>query len=379
MAAVGRPRVLLLIPHLGGGGAERVTELLARHLCRETYDLHLGMVTQTQGSDATAALQLPVYALGAAKVRTAAVPLLRLVHRLRSSLVLSSMAHLNFLVLGMRPVFPRGTHVVIRQNGMASEAIRAGGLPWPTGMLYRRLYPRADRVICQTDAMTRDLNAQFGISMESMAVLPNPVDFESVHAFEEPRTAATIDPWERAGSGPHLLAVGRLAREKGFDLLLNALEIVRRQFRSADLLLLGAGPEEAGLKSQCAQLGLEGTVRFEGYQARVSAYFPGATLFVLSSRHEGLPNALLEAAAAGLPIAALPAAGGIAELLGMAPGVWLGRDLSDCALAESITAALTALSPGQRFAHSFVEPFRLEHAIPQYEALIDAVLGEACR
>jgi glycosyltransferase involved in cell wall biosynthesis len=373
MAAAGRPRVLLLIPHVGGGGAEQVTELLARHLSREKYDLHLGLVTQRERGDRAASLQLPVFALGADKVRVAALPVLRLVWSLRPDLILSCMAHLNFLVLGMRPLFPSVTRVVVRQNGMASETIRSGGLPLATGALYRLLYPTADRVICQTAAMARDLHVVFDVPSECMRVLPNPVDLAGVYM------PGGCGPWTSTGSGPHLLAVGRLAREKGFDLLLRALAEVRKEFRHADLTILGSGPEEISLKSLRVELGLDEAVRFEGYKPEPAAYFSGTSLFVLSSRHEGLPSALLEAAAAGLPIAASPSAGGVAELLRGQPGVWLARDLSCTALAASIVAALTALNPGQRFVHSFVEPFRLKNAIPQYEALIDAVLDEARR
>jgi len=71
-------------------------------------------------------------------------------------------------------------------------------------------------------------------------------------------------------------------------------------------------------------------------------------LFVLSSRHEGLPNALLEAAAGGLPIVALPASGGIVDLLRDQPGVWLAPEVSTEALADSLRTALRALRPGEK-------------------------------
>ncbi len=95
---------------------------------------------------------------------------------------------------------------------------------------------------------------------------------------------------------------------------------------------------------------------------------------MLPSRHEGLPNALLEAAAAGLPIAALPASGGVVELLRDQPGVWLAPDITAEALAASLLTALRALRPGERFAHPFMEAFRIDRAIQAYERLIDQSL-----
>ena len=150
--------------------------------------------------------------------------------------------------------------------------------------------------------------------------------------------------------------------------------LVRREFPQASLLIAGVGPEEAALKAECHALGLVEAVRFAGYIDRPWTLFPAATLFVLPSRHEGLPNALLEAAAAGLPIVALPASGGVVELLRDQPGVWLAPEISAEALAASLLAALHALRPGERFAHPFIEAFRIDRAIQAYERLIDRTL-----
>ena len=373
-----RPRVLLLIPHLGGGGAERVTTLLARELLREKYDVHLGLMTQKDGGGELGQAGVTVHALGARRVRTAAVKLLRLVRRLEPDLILSGMAHLNFLVLLLRPFFPRRTRVVVRQNSTVSSALAFGGLPLGTRFLYRALYPRADCVICQTDAMAADLAQVSGIPKARMAVLPNPVDVDAVRASVKGARSGG-NALEGNSGGPHLLAIGRLSKEKGFDLLLQALAKVRRHVSSAHATIAGAGQEEEELRSRCSALGLECAVDFAGHVNDLSPHFARATVFVLPSRHEGMPNALLEAAAAGLPIVALPCSQGVIDLLRGRPGVWLAPKISVEALGESLVAALAALDPRQRFAHEFVEPFRLERAIAAYEDVIDAVLNEVGR
>jgi glycosyltransferase involved in cell wall biosynthesis len=308
--------------------------------------------------------------LGASRVRAGAFRLLALVRRLRPQLILSGMFHLNFLVLLLRPFFPRSTRVLVRQNGTVSAALASRDLPVYTRLLYRLLYRHADRVICQTAAMAKDLAAELFIPEGWLTVLPNPLDVDEI------RDAIGENPELWTGPGPHLLAVGRLSREKGFDLLLQALATVREQFPDADLVIAGAGPEETALKAQCRELGLQSAVCFPGHIDRPSAYFPGASLFVLSSRHEGLPNALLEAAADGLPLVSLPASEGVVNLLRGQPGAWLAPERSSAALAASLLAALTFLRPGERFAHPFIDEFRIERAIPAYEKLIDAVLQE---
>jgi glycosyltransferase involved in cell wall biosynthesis len=370
MSANPRPNILLLIPHLGGGGAERVTSLLARCLSSDKYELHLGLITQTTTSEALPAL-LHIHCLGAHRVRASAFRLLRLVRRLKPELILSGMAHLNFLVLLLRPLFPRGSRVLVRQNATISATLASGAAPRYTRLLYRMLYRHADVVICQTQSMAEDLARELGVSKNRLTVMPNPVDVEEIRAAIGLNSA----PYSTSGPGPHLLAVGRLAKEKGFDLLLKAMVSIRREFPQASLLIAGAGPEEAALKAECHALQLDEAVRFAGSIGHPWTLFPAATLFVLPSRHEGLPNAMLEAAAAGLPIVALPASGGVARLLRNQPGVWLASTLSEDALAASLLAALHALRPGERFTHSFVEAFRLDRAIHAYEILIDRTLG----
>jgi glycosyltransferase involved in cell wall biosynthesis len=113
--------------------------------------------------------------------------------------------------------------------------------------------------------------------------------------------------------------------------------------------------------------------------AEPAALFSDASVFVLSSRHEGMPNALLEAAAGGLPIVALPASGGIVDLLREQPGAWLANGISAAALAASLLQALNAIEPGERFAHSFIDPFRIDRAFPGFESLLDEALADTVR
>jgi glycosyltransferase involved in cell wall biosynthesis len=128
---------------------------------------------------------------------------------------------------------------------------------------------------------------------------------------------------------------------------------VRERFPEVNLTIAGAGREQEALKSLCGDLKLETAVQFAGYVDRPYTLFSEATLFVLPSRHEGMPNALLEAAAAGLPLVATPASGGVVDLLRVRPGAWLATEISAQALAEAIVAALEAIQPGERFRHEF--------------------------
>jgi glycosyltransferase involved in cell wall biosynthesis len=357
----GHSTILLVMPHLGGGGAERVFTLLAGGLNPERFDVHLGLVTQRDAAGFELPAWVTVHGIGARRVRTGWWGLLRLVWRLRPAVILSGMAHLNMLLLMLRPLFPRKTRILVRQNGcvLAGDSISA----------YRKLYPKADAVVCQTGAMAADLGRLAGVT-RNLRVLPNPVDLEAVRAAASSGTSL----W--SGPGPHLLAVGRLAPEKGFDLLLQAFAKVRSRFPSADLTIVGEGRERRALEMLTWLLGIRPAVRLVGHVDQPAAWFKGATAFVLSSRNEALPNAVLEAAAAGLPIVATSASEGLLDLLRGNPGIWLAKEVSADAIAEALEDALARLTRGKRFAHGWVDAFSKDRAIAAYEACIDESLAE---
>lgn len=356
-----RPKILLVIPHLGGGGAERVVAHLAGGLNPERFDVHLGLVTQRDAAGFALPVRVTVHGIGARRVRGGWWGLLRLVWRLKPDVILSGMAHLNMLLLMLRPLFPRKTRVLVRQNGctFAGDSTSA----------YRKFYPKADAVVCQTAAMAADLGRLAGLS-RNLRVLPNPVDLKGIRAT----ASSGLSLW--SGPGPHLLAVGRLVPEKGFDLLLQAFVQVRKRFPSADLTIVGEGRERRALEMQAWLLGVRSAVRLVGQVEQPAAWFRDATAFVLSSRQDALPNAVLEAAAAGLPIVATAASVGLLDLLRGDPGVWLAKDISADAIAAAVGGALEELKPGRRFPHRWVDGFSKERALAAYEACIDESLAE---
>jgi glycosyltransferase involved in cell wall biosynthesis len=362
-------KVLLLIPHLGGGGAEHVIAALARSLNPNRYEIHLGLVTQSANVAHDLPQRVTVHALGASRVRYSAWRLLLLVWRLRPEVILSSMAHLNLLVLLLRPFFPRRMRLCVRQNGALPATLVAIGNAVLARRLYATAYRCADRVICQTTSMAMELETELSIDRTRLVVLPNPVDIHQI------RTAAGQTNARQLPSS-HLLAVARLAPEKGIDLLLEAFAGVQRHFPDAELEIVGTGPCRRALEEQRNILALGGCVRFRGNVVFPPEHFRGVSAFVLSSRHEALPNALLEAAAAGLPIVALPASRGLVALLSGRPGVWLARQISASALESALCDALTSIQPGQRFEHAWIEAFDQAKAISAHEDMIEAVLLE---
>ncbi len=161
--------------------------------------------------------------------------------------------------------------------------------------LLRVIWRRSHAVVANSGGL-RALGQRFERRVP-IHIIPNGADLD------------TFQPPERAWSPPRLLFVGRVVYQKGLDLLLHALSSLRHL--SWELTVVGDGPQRRPLELLCEQLEIDQRVRFLGWlkgEALVSAYH-GATLFPYPSRHEGMPNAVLEAMASGLPVIASRIAG----------------------------------------------------------------------
>lgn len=106
-----------------------------------------------------------------------------------------------------------------------------------------------------------------------------------------------------------VVCVSRLAFQKGIDVLLHAWSLVQEQCPQAHLLIVGTGPLQSQLERLMQELGLAKSVEFTGLQQNTLAQFHRAEISVLSSRWEGMPNALLEAMACGLACVATRVSG----------------------------------------------------------------------
>jgi glycosyltransferase involved in cell wall biosynthesis len=101
----------------------------------------------------------------------------------------------------------------------------------------------------------------------------------------------------------YIISVGRLDRQKNYQLLIKAFSLVKEKLKCEEkLYILGDGPEASLLKELINKLGMKDEILLLGRKSNVTDYLFNATAFVMSSNYEGLPNAMLEALAAGLPI-----------------------------------------------------------------------------
>ena len=209
--------------------------------------------------------------------------------------------------------------------------------------LVRRFYPRLDAVVAVSQDVAHQLCRETSLPESTVTPIYNPVVSPRIETW----AGEGIDhPWFAADRDrPVILGVGRLGESKDFATLLRAFARVRRA-RAARLVLLGEGPHRPLLRLLARRLGIAADLDLPGWAANPYAYYARADLFVLSSRAEGLPNALLEAMACGCPVVSTDCHSGPREILDggrYAPLVPVG---DAAALAEAMSRSLDAPPDG---------------------------------
>ena len=191
--------------------------------------------------------------------------------------------------------------------------------------------------VCVSEDVRRFSVEVGGLDPAKLRVIPNGVDADR-YARAEP----VVPDWPHFDPDrPTLLFVGRLDRQKGLDILLDAVATVP----GFQAILVGDGPERVSLTARIARGGLDQRVWLAGRRDGVECWCALADGFVLPSRWEGMPNALLEAMAAGLPCVAT-AVEGSRELLADGRGVLVEPD-DPAALAEALRG-WSASTPAER-------------------------------
>ena len=216
-----------------------------------------------------------------------------------------------------------------------------------------------ERLVVLTEA---DKAAWEKAGCTNVTVIPNPCAINSRKSKVESRKTKTV------------LAVGRLHEQKGFDLLLQAWKPIEKTYSDWSLRIVGEGPKRAELEAQIESQGLKRVV-LAGATNNVLDEYEAASIFVLSSRYEGLPLALIEAMWSGLPCIAFDCPQGPAELLAENRG-WLVPNGDIAELTAQIAYALShpeeALKCAQK-AQSFAQTTYSEAAImPQWVQLIES-------
>lgn len=198
----------------------------------------------------------------------------------------------------------------------ARIVLRAGSSSLPRrfsirGLLVRWLFPRSDSVICNSQGVAELIHTEGGVPVRKIHVIHNPVVSDELRSLAR---KPADHRWLQSREGATVVSVGRLFPEKDYPTLIKAFEIVNER-HPAHLVVFGEGPERQALELEVDQRGLSDRVAFPGFVSNPYADVARADVFVLSSKREGSPNALIEALFLGVPLVATDCPTGPREIL----------------------------------------------------------------
>jgi glycosyltransferase involved in cell wall biosynthesis len=246
-----------------------------------------------------------------------------------------------------------GTHVPTKLRGKNPLA------RWRSRRQLTRTYRAADLLIANSRGVAQGLRDLLGQTAPPIEVLRNPVDLQRCRDLAR---AEPDHPWFREPRGRLLVTVGRLVRTKDQATILHALALLPSDVR---LVIFGQGPQRGRLLALAKRLHVHERVDLPGFSDNPFAHVGRADAFVLSSRFEGSPNALLEALAVGTPAIATDCPSGPREILDdgrYGPLVPIGNPR---ALADAIRATLEN-PPAAALLDEAAERYRIDQAVRAY-------------
>jgi glycosyltransferase involved in cell wall biosynthesis len=310
-------QVIMFVPSFETGGVERNAVYVANGLVAENVSVHV-MYCRKQPrwfdelAPAVQRLQVPRRCgapwlherlVDAINMMVYAPRAIRAIRRQGPTAILGFQSNVVAIVLARLC----GVRVAVRLSNHPSAARREGSvLRWLAEAMKIVLYPWADIRIANSAALARAYEAHWPVE-----VIYNPIDAASV---KQMALETVGEPLFLDKRRPIVISAGRLVRQKNFALALRALQIVGRTI-PCDLVLLGEGEDRSSLERLADELGIRDRVHLLGKRSNVYKYFQRSDVFVLTSDYEGFPNALLEAAACGVPVVATDCPTGPREIL----------------------------------------------------------------
>jgi len=255
------------------------------------------------------------------------------------------------------------TRIVVRISTNLSKNKRTKWKKIIERVVVSKIYLLADGIIAVSRGVAEDLASYVGIPFERITVIYNPIITDRLLQSAK---VAVDHPFFADDHDPVILGVGRLAEEKDFTVLIKAFDLVRRKI-PARLIILGEGTERSMLERLIDSAGLQGMVDLSGFRLNPFAFMKQASVFVLSSKLEGLPGVLIQALACGCPAVSTDCYSGPSEILN---GGQYGQ-LVPVGDVDAMASAIVAVLEGdiRTPPASWLEQYKIESVIPQYKAV----------
>lgn len=306
---------MIVLASLGRGGAERVTVSLANELARRGHCVEVVLLLTPGELRHALSEDVSVVSIRAPRLIAGARPLAAQIRSFEPDAILACIWPTTTYALAARMLARSPARLVLAEHTTwsSSELLVEPAARIRARCAMAATFRFADAVVAVSDGAADDLARFAQLRRDRITRIYNPVvDSEASSELIE---AEPVDLGWWTHEGPKLLAVGSLKVAKDYPVMLLALRQLVDDGLDAKLLVLGAGPEREKLQWLLEELGLTAHASLGGAVGQPEPYYERADLLVLSSRREGLPTVLIEALAAGTPVASTDCRSGPREIL----------------------------------------------------------------
>jgi len=225
-----------------------------------------------------------------------------------NSTIISFLEYPNLINLLTRKY---GKSIISVRNHMSTKHNK-GIKSYLWNLSIKLLYSKADEIIVVSKEIERDLIENYRVDKSKIKVIYN---FYPIEKIKQLAQIKIEDNYINIFNNPVVITAGRLNKQKGHWHLIKAFDKVKKVIPNAKLVILGEGELEGKLKQLTQKLDIKEDVYFLGFQKNPFKYISKSKVFVLSSLHEGFPNALAEAMACGIPVISTDCLSGPREIL----------------------------------------------------------------
>jgi GalNAc-alpha-(1->4)-GalNAc-alpha-(1->3)-diNAcBac-PP-undecaprenol alpha-1,4-N-acetyl-D-galactosaminyltransferase len=331
-------RIVVVIHSLSGGGSEHAAAMMANFWADQGRDVALITLDDVENDAIAVGSKVQRIGLGMLKpsngVLTAIAANYKRVRRLRR--VIQDAA--PNIVVSLTDRMNVVTILACTKIGVPVVACeRTDPRHHKIGRLWERLrrwsYPKANAIVVQTDAV-REVVERMSASTP-VCVIPNAIRSQT---DEQAGDVIELDSQKK-----WFIGIGRLSFEKGFDRMISAFSSVSKSHSDWNLAIVGDGAERARLEGQANELGIVDRIMFAGWRTNITPLLIQADIFVLSSRYEGFPNALLEAMAQGVTPICVECESGPREIITSEANGLLSRTGADDLVVQELAINMDRL------------------------------------
>ena len=301
-------KILNFIPNFSFGGVETTNINLSETLIKFGYEVDL--VTNDYQRVNKSEYSNNIKSLRKSKMLFCLLPLIKYINNTKPDLIICSQFYANIIVLlaclisGYKNKIILCERVPVFENLKKISIIKKNVIKF----LIKRLYKKADKIVCNSYGTKNDLNKIIDVS--NSVVIYNPVLGDSMLS----QSKSTVKDFIFDKRTKYLITVSRIAEERNILELIDIFNLLPNKMQ-IKLLIIGDGPLLDECKSKVKQLNLENKIHFLGYKSNPYKYLSKSHVYLSTAKWEGMGNSIIEALFFGLYIIAYDSPGGVSEML----------------------------------------------------------------